>query len=195
MFNKVKTDTYIFSGDGVHHRNNKGIETDSRGNLVVYDKESTVDVIFTRINKNQITKGIKVDNTKDKYISYLFNYKISRNGEEEKRLYRIKINKKDLEANEKYVNRLDALVSSVQTVRKYNRVKAIGFYALTTTMLAGAMVYALAQPALEKNEETQIETSVGEIKTYEDFLNDMQKQGITQEEIDSWNMEEEHKVR
>ena len=159
MFKKTDMSTYSFKsvndyaigigGDG------KALK-DEEGNYELYDKEDVVDIVDKLINKKMIRKGIKVDRPNSKYIIYRFDYsRQDREGEEHKFAHRIKIDKRYLEDNKKYMDRLDAMVISAKAIRFKSGFKkamaGVGF-ALATGALVAAFEYA-AEKEFQSNNE------------------------------------------
>ncbi len=190
-----KTSTYILGEKEevlclVNEGKNTKYKRNKNGDYIVFSKESVVDRISTLINKKMITKGEKIDNKQDKYISYVFNYTVEKEDKKEKHVYRIKVDKDHIEENKVYINRLNALVKGTTAIRTVNH---IGFAILLTGgfILVGSGVYALffAEDDSYEPPKNRFEQFEDNTFTHQDFIDKMHEQGITDEEMQSWGME------
>ena len=114
MFDKKEVSTYVFKSayeDAYSREENGKLERDEDGRLVRYEKEDVVAVVENAIKNNTIKKGIKVDNPNSNCITYKYVCEIkTKNDEKIKYVHRIQVDRKFLEDNLDYINRMEALI-------------------------------------------------------------------------------------
>ena len=185
-----KTSTYIFN------ETKEVLCEESRGkskkykmynnrDYIIYNKDDVVDTIAHYINTNRITKGQKVINTPQGYISYTFNYFVEKNDERESFVYRVKIKDDTLEQNKRYITRLDALVKGATAIRTVNNVKKVltGF-ALTAGTIAAIWAWATHEEPTPTGSSDPV---TGTLMSYDER---MQKLGLKEE----YSLPDEYKL-
>lgn len=114
MFDKKEVSTYVFKSayeDAYSREENGKLERDEDGRLVRYEKEDVVAVVENAIKNNTIKKGVKVDNPNSNCITYKYVCEIkTKNDEKIKYVHRIQVDRKFLEDNLDYINRMEALI-------------------------------------------------------------------------------------
>lgn len=114
MFDKKEVSTYVFKSayEDAYSREETGkLERDEDGRLVRYEKEDVVAVVENAIKNNTIKKGVKVDNPNSNYITYKYICETkTKNDEKIKYVHRIQVDRKFLEDNLDYINRMEALI-------------------------------------------------------------------------------------
>ena len=189
-----RTSTYIFNEtEDVISYVQKGkqriYKTKPGGDYIIYDKDKVVDTIAHYINTNRITKGEKVINSPQGYISYTFNYFVEKNDKKEKYIYRVKIKDDALEQNKKYMTRLDALVKGATAIRTVNNIKKIvAGFALTAGALAATWAWATHEEPTPTGSSDPV---TGTLMSYDER---MQKLGLTDTPTEEYNLADEYKL-
>ena len=185
-----KTSTYIFNEtEEVHCEVSRGKSKKSKkynnGDYIIYNKDDVVDTIAHYINRKIITKGQKVINSPQGYISYTFNYFVEKNDERESFVYRVRIDDDTLDQNKRYITRLDALVKGATAIRTVNNIKKIvAGFALTAGALAATWAWATHEEPTPTGSSDPV---TGTLMSYDER---MQKLGLKEE----YSLPDEYKL-
>lgn len=106
---------YIFKGIDIAYGGLPGgkLERDRNNNLVMYDKDSVVEVAENLIASGSVDMGLKIDDKNSKGIRYVFEAQ----GEGKKFEHIIIIGREYAEDNKQYLKRLDAISKESLIVR------------------------------------------------------------------------------
>lgn len=151
MFGKKEEYTYVFKSayEDAYYREKTGkLERDEDGRLTRYEKEDVVAVVENAVKNKTIHKGIKVDNPKSNYITYRYVCETkTEEGEKIKYVHRIQVDRKFLEDNVNYIDRMEALIVASNSIGFLNLrakvLKGIAFVLAMTTLVIGSIAFLL----------------------------------------------------
>ena len=165
MFGKKEVSTYVFKSayEDAYSREETGkLERDEDGRLIRYEKEDVVAVVENAVKNKTIQKGIKVDNPNSNYITYRYVCETKTpDGEKIKYVHRIQVDKKFLDDNINYIDRMEALIVASNSIGFLNLrakvLKGIAFVLTVTTLTITSI--ALLLNAWDKESEMIAESN------------------------------------
>ena len=151
MFDKKEVSTYVFKSayEDAYFREETGkLERDEDGRLVRYEKEDVVAVVENAIKNNTIKKGVKVDNPNSNYITYKYICETKTMDDEKiKYVHRIQVDRKFLEDNLDYINRMEALIVASTKIGHLNLrnkiIQGVAGTLIFTSLFVGGIAFLL----------------------------------------------------